>query len=95
MAWNVADFPRGVERVAALLRPIDADLVLLSEAPGKPPQELERQLGGELRLTPVGPMAIFARGELLDVEWLAREEQLQVGLRALAGRRPDARRSWP
>jgi endonuclease/exonuclease/phosphatase (EEP) superfamily protein YafD len=88
VAWNVADFPRGVERAAALLRPLNADLVLLSEAPGRPPQELERQLGGELHLTPVGGMAVFARGEPLAVEWLAREEQLQVAfLRwAIAGR---------
>lgn len=78
VAWNVADFPRGVERAAALLRPLAADLVLLSEAPGKPPQELERQLGGELRLTPVGSMAIFARGAPLTVEWLAREDEMQA-----------------
>ncbi len=77
-AWNVADFPRGVERAAALLRPLDADLVLLSEAPGKPPQELEHRLGGELRLTPLGAMAIYTRGGPLDVEWLAREKELQV-----------------
>jgi vancomycin resistance protein VanJ len=80
VAWNAADFPRGVERAAAVLRPLDADLVLLSEAPGKPPHELERQLGGELRLTTVGAMALFARGELLDVEWLAREDALQAAL---------------
>ena len=78
VAWNAADFPRGVERAAALLRPLDPDLVLLSEAPGKPPQELEHRLGGGLRLTPVGSMAIFARGEPLDVEWLAREDELQA-----------------
>ncbi len=78
VAWNAADFPRGVERAAALLRQLDADLVLLSEAPGRPPQELERHLGGELRLTPVGSMALFARGAPLEVEWLAREKELQV-----------------
>lgn len=80
VAWNADDFPRGVERAAAVLRPLDADLVLLSEAPGKPPHELERQLGGGLRLTAVGAMALFARGELLDVEWLAREDALQAAL---------------
>lgn len=80
VAWNAADFPRGVERAAAILRPLDADLVLLSEAPGKPPQELERQLGGELRLARVGAMALFARGELRDIEWLAREDELQAAL---------------
>ncbi|MEO7793438.1 MAG: endonuclease/exonuclease/phosphatase family protein [Thermoanaerobaculia bacterium] len=80
VAWNVADFPRGVERAAALLRPLEADLVLLSEAPGKPPQELEHQLGGGLRLTPVGGMAIFTREAPLEVEWLARESELQVAL---------------
>ncbi len=78
VAWNVADFPRGVERAAALLRPLDPDLVLLSEAPGKPPLELEHRLGGSLRLTPVGSMAIFARGEPLAVEWLARQDELQA-----------------
>ena len=78
VAWNAADFPRGVERAAAVLRPLAADLVLLSEAPGKPPQELARQLGGGLRLTPVGAMALLARGELLDLEWLAREGELQA-----------------
>lgn len=78
VAWNVADFPRGIERAAALLRPLAADLVLLSEAPGKPPQELERQLGGDLRLTPVGSMAIFARGAPLTVAWLAREDEMQA-----------------
>lgn len=78
VAWNVADFPRGVERAAALLRALDPDLVLLSEAPGKPPLELEHRLGGGLRLTPLGSMAIFARGEPLAVEWLAREDELQV-----------------
>ena len=78
VAWNVADFPRGVERAAAQLRPLAADLILLSEAPGKPPQELERQLGGELRLTRVGSMAVFARGAPLAVEWLAREDQIQA-----------------
>jgi vancomycin resistance protein VanJ len=89
VAWNAADFPRGVERAAALLRPLDADFVLLSEAPGKPPQELERQLGGALRLTPVGSMAILARGEPLDVEWLAREKELQVAFLSwpISGRR--------
>ena len=80
VAWNAADFPRGVERAAAVLRPLNADLVLLSEAPGRPPHELERQLGGALRLTPVGSMAILARGELLDPEWLAREAELQAAL---------------
>ncbi|MEO8195430.1 MAG: endonuclease/exonuclease/phosphatase family protein [Thermoanaerobaculia bacterium] len=89
VAWNVADFPRGVERVAALLRPLEPDLVLLSEAPGKPPQELEHRLSGGLRLTPVGSMAIFARGEPLAVEWLAREDELQVAFVrwTVAGRR--------
>jgi endonuclease/exonuclease/phosphatase (EEP) superfamily protein YafD len=88
VAWNVADFPRGVERAAALLRPLDADLVLLSEAPGKPPQELEHQLGGGLRLTPLGAMAVFTREAPLEVEWLAREGELQVALVrwAVAGR---------
>lgn len=78
VAWNAADFPRGVERAAAVLRPLDADLVLLSEAPGKPPQELVRQLGGGLRLTPAGAMALLARGELGDPDWLAREAELQA-----------------
>lgn len=89
VAWNVADFPRGVERAAALLRPLDPDLVLLSEAPGKPPQELEHRLGGGLRLTPVGSMAIFARGGPLAVEWLAREDELQAAFvrGTFAGRR--------
>jgi vancomycin resistance protein VanJ len=89
VAWNAADFPRGVERAAAVLRPLAADFVLLSEAPGKPPQELERQLGGALRLTPVGSMAILARGEPLDVEWLAREKELQVAFLTwpISGRR--------
>lgn len=80
VAWNVSDFPHGVERVAAQLRPLAADLVLLSEAPGRPPRELERQLGGELRLTPVGSMAIFARAAPLEVEWLAREDRIQAAL---------------
>ncbi len=79
-AWNVADFPRGVERAAALLRPLHLDLVVLSEAPGKPPWELERRLGGELRLTQIGAMAVLARGEVLDVEWLARDKTLQMAL---------------
>lgn len=78
VAWNAADFPRGVERAAAVLRPLDADLVLLSEAPGKPPLELARQLGDGLHFTPVGAMALFARGELADPEWLAREGELQA-----------------
>jgi endonuclease/exonuclease/phosphatase (EEP) superfamily protein YafD len=78
IAWNAADFPRGVERAAAVLRPLDADLVLLSEAPGKPPRELARQLAGDLRLTAVGSMALFARGELSDLEWLAREGEVQA-----------------
>jgi len=89
VAWNAADFPRGVERAAALLRPLDADLVLLSESPGKPPQELERLLGGDLRLTPVGAMAVLARGGPLEVEWLAREKELQVAFLSwpIAGRK--------
>lgn len=88
VAWNVADFPRGVERAAALLRALDLDLVVLSEAPGKPPRELERQLGGELRMTPIGSMALLARGEVLDTEWLVRETALQAALVrwAIAGR---------
>ena len=87
-AWNVADFPRGVERAAALLRPLDLDLVVLSEAPGKPPRELERQLGGALRMTPIGAMALLTRGEVLSIEWLARDRALQVALVrwAIAGR---------
>ncbi len=88
VAWNVADFPRGVERVATLLRSLAPDLVMLSEAPGKPPRELERQLGGELRLTAIGAMALLARGEVLDTEWLVRDTTLQVALVrwAIAGR---------
>ncbi|MEO8274872.1 MAG: endonuclease/exonuclease/phosphatase family protein [Thermoanaerobaculia bacterium] len=79
-AWNVADFPRGVERAAAILRPLAPDLIVLSEAPGRPPQELERRLGGALRLTPVGAMAILARGEIGDVEWLERDRELQAAI---------------
>lgn len=80
VAWNVADFPRGVERAAALLRPLDADLILLSEAPGRPPQELEKLLGGKLRLTPAGAMALYARDTQLEIQWLAREPSLQVAI---------------
>lgn len=80
VAWNVADFPRGIERAAALLRPLDADLILLSEAPGRPPRELERLLGGRLRLTPAGAMALYARNAPLEIEWLAREPSLQVAI---------------
>jgi vancomycin resistance protein VanJ len=87
-AWNVQDFPRGVERAAALLRPLDLDLIVLSEAPGKPPKELERHLASELRMTPIGSMALLVRGEVLDLEWLERDREAQVAFVrwAIAGR---------
>ena len=36
--------------------------------------------GAALRLTQIGAMALFVRGELVDVEWLAREDQMQLAL---------------
>jgi len=78
VGWNVAGFRFGAERVVTALREADADLVLLSEAAGRGPRDLEARFAATHRRQSVGSLTLLARGDLATAEALVADRELQI-----------------
>lgn len=78
VGWNVAGFRFGAERIATALREADADLVLLSEAAGRGPRDLEARFAATHRRQSVGSLTLLARGEIATAEALVADRELQI-----------------
>ncbi len=78
VGWNVAGFRFGAERIATTLREADADLVLLSEAAGRGPRDLEARFAATHRRQSIGSLTLLARGDLAPAEALVADRELQI-----------------
>lgn len=78
VGWNVAGFRFGAERVASTLAEADGDLVLLSEAAGRGPRDLEARFGASYRRQSVGSLTLLARGELDAARALVADREMQI-----------------
>lgn len=78
--WNVAGFRFGPGRIGDALAACDADLILLSEAAGRGPRDLQARFAGAYHRYSSGALTFLVRGELTEVRSLEAGQELQLVL---------------